>query len=136
MSSRWGTLDTVPEGQQRAKVPCMNGCTGKGSTSIRTWAKGEKKPRVLCPSCQGGNWEGKMMITRNHAPKALDPAVWLGDPVTIYRPGDEGFAERAAQCTFIQDIANVSPAAKFCFALEAKQRIIRREKREAEIVNA
>jgi len=72
-----------------------------------------------------------MSLSGKDKPRALDPESWYGPPVIIYRPGDPGFAERAAECTFIQDISNVSKGAVFCFDLEEKQRRIRREKREA-----
>ena len=133
MSGTQGNLGAIPAGHQRERVRCMNGCTGPRSSSILTWPKGESKPRHLCDSCKDGKWEGKMRLSREHAPKALDPTEWHGSPVHIFRRGDPGFAERAAECTPIHLVANVSKASEyvFCFDLEAKQRIIRREKREA-----
>ncbi len=131
MTGKQGNKPAIPAGHQRARVRCMNGCTGNRCAPVTTWPEGEPAPNVLCTACKRKGAERLMMLSGKDKPKALDPEVWHGPPVERRQPGDKGFEEWEAECTPVLEIDNVSPAAAFVFDLQDRQRIIRREKREA-----
>jgi hypothetical protein len=109
MSGHTGNRGSVPPGMQRAKIQCRNGCDHNNSSRVIVWPLGRPQPKIYCRSCQTrGGFRGDASAreeTVNFQERILN---WRGEKVTVYLPGDRGFAKRAAECTHVSKITNVA----------------------------
>ena len=109
MKKRTGNKGAVPNGMQRGKVACRNGCTHGRAVVTIDWPIGQKPPEILCAPCKSRNGTRGDIVTwdelGNFEDRVLD---WRGGKVKTYKPGDRGFKSRAKECTHISKITNSS----------------------------
>lgn len=128
MSKHHGNLKAVPSGMQREKLQCQNGCTHNNSTRYAMWPIGQNAPKVYCRACQIRGDKRGPQASRSELVDFQARMDWKGPEVTIYRPGDDGFDERAAECTPIGEVKNTGYKAAFVFSADDHKKATREDR--------
>ena len=111
MKQKNRNISSLPDEFESVKVDCYNKSDGCDGFKIVVVPLGKKPQRILCSSCKRFGTPSE----RHNFPSggAERTTVRADGDVTTYRPGDRGFASRAAECTPIKDIAKTSDATRY-----------------------